>query len=73
MKRSFSRLFALRSVRGAMAPAERGDEYERCALCGGSTGVRRDAPVGTRRGYVDGAGQLCPECWQSVYACKDYA
>ncbi len=56
-----------------MAPAERGDEYERCALCGGSTGVRRDAPVGTRRGYVDGAGQLCPECWQSVYACKDYA
>jgi hypothetical protein len=43
-------------------------EYEYCVLCGKMTEVRKDAPVGTRTFYIDGCGQLCRECFASLYA-----
>lgn len=41
--------------------------YERCVLCGAETGIRKDTPVSLRRGYVEGGGQLCRDCWRRLY------
>lgn len=42
-------------------------ELERCVLCGKQTDVPRDLDISLRVGYVEGAGQLCRECYQRVY------
>ncbi len=41
-------------------------EYEICVLCGKPTGILRTAPVQSRADYVEGGGQLCPECARKV-------
>ena len=38
------------------------EEQDLCILCGEETGYARSTPVDMRKHYVDGAGQLCPEC-----------
>ena len=43
------------------------DAFERCVLCGKQTEVRCDTPIDFRGCYVEGAGQLCPECWRQLY------
>lgn len=43
------------------------EEQDLCILCGGETGYARSVPVDMREHYVDGAGQLCPECDALVY------
>ncbi len=40
---------------------------ERCCRCGKPIGYSVDTPVQLRYDYVEGAGQLCNECWLSVY------
>lgn len=40
--------------------------HELCILCGAPTAVLRDAPVEERPYYIDGAGQLCPECYKEI-------
>lgn len=45
----------------------RGDEYEICIICKCKTNVRRDQPIKDRYGYVEGAGQLCYECYKKLY------
>ncbi len=40
---------------------------ERCVLCKKLTDVDKNTPVGMRRGYVEGVGQLCPKCDGEVY------
>lgn len=42
-------------------------EYEICVLCGKPTGILRKAPVQSRADYVEGGGQLFPECARRVY------
>jgi fatty acid/phospholipid biosynthesis enzyme len=38
-----------------------------CVSCGKTTDVDSSARVEMRPHYVEGAGQLCPECWRRVY------
>lgn len=38
--------------------------YERCALCNDTVYIRKDVPVDKRLYYVDGAGQLCHDCYK---------
>lgn len=38
------------------------EEYERCAICGELTNVRRETPIDQRDFYVVGCGQLCFDC-----------
>lgn len=47
--------------------SEREEEYERCVVCGRMTNVKRKDRVGKRRFYVEGAGQLCKNCWERIY------
>ena len=43
-------------------PEGRDSEYEYCVLCHRETDVKKTEPVGRRRHYVEGEGQLCPDC-----------
>ena len=37
--------------------------YETCIMCGKETTTLKSAHVDFRSGYVEGAGQLCRECY----------
>jgi len=37
--------------------------YEKCVMCGVETTTLKTTHVDFRYGYVDGAGQLCRECY----------
>ena len=41
------------------------DIYEDCIMCGKKTTTLKTAHVDFRYGYVDGAGQMCRECYLS--------
>ncbi len=45
----------------------RNENLERCVLCHVVVDVPRTLPVTLRQYYVDGAGQLCQECYDKVY------
>ncbi len=40
---------------------------ELCVLCGRETEYLCTKPVSERFFYVEGAGQLCPDCYRSVF------
>ena len=40
---------------------------ELCVLCSQKTEYTPQTPVSARKGYVEGAGQLCPDCYAAVY------
>lgn len=42
-------------------------EYENCVLCGKRTEILRKTPTHSRENYIEGCGQLCPECVKEVY------
>lgn len=42
-------------------------EMERCVLCSCKTAVPKNRPVTERKYYIQGAGQLCEECYYRVY------
>ena len=42
-----------------------GKEY--CILCGRLTEAAKDQPLSEREHYIEGAGQLCTECYQELY------
>jgi hypothetical protein len=37
--------------------------YEKCVMCGVETTILKTTHIDFRYGYVDGAGQLCRECY----------
>jgi hypothetical protein len=39
------------------------DEFDHCVLCGVETAYKRSTHVDMRHGYIEGAGQLCPNCY----------
>ena len=41
--------------------------YEKCVHCGVETEYTRDQPIVTRNFYVEGAGQLCQDCYDTIY------
>lgn len=40
---------------------------EKCTRCGRETEYEVSTPVTVRRYYVEGAGQLCEECFHILY------
>lgn len=44
---------------------------EKCILCGVDTKVPIDTPIGDRKEYIEGCGQLCKECYNSLEASDD--
>ena len=45
--------------------------YERCVVCGKLTDVPKSLPVGRRKTYVSGGGQLCKGCCWRIYGTTD--
>lgn len=43
-------------------------EDEECVICGKKTGVNRKTPVAYRKYYVECCGQLCRECFESLFS-----
>lgn len=43
------------------------DGKECCILCGRLTETAKDKPLSERKHYIEGAGQLCRECYQELY------
>lgn len=41
--------------------------YETCVCCRKETNVRKDSYIGSRKTYIDGAGQLCIICYSRIY------
>lgn len=41
--------------------------YEICVCCRKETNVRKDSYIGSRKTYIDGAGQLCTICYSRIY------
>jgi hypothetical protein len=39
------------------------DLYEDCIMCGKKTTVSKTTHIDFRDGYIEGAGQLCPNCY----------
>jgi hypothetical protein len=37
--------------------------YEKCVMCGVETTILKTTHIDFRYGYVEGAGQLCRECY----------
>ena len=40
---------------------------EKCVSCGRETGYSINDHIDSRKTYVEGAGQLCAECFKEVY------
>lgn len=43
------------------------NEFEVCIGCGLNTGVPINTNVEARKSYIEGAGQLCSNCFVEVY------
>jgi hypothetical protein len=41
------------------------DEFDHCVLCGVETIYKHNTHVDMRLGYIEGAGQLCPKCYEA--------
>ena len=50
---------------GLVTAIVRPDEiYEKCIMCGKKTDIQKSTHIDYRVGYVEGAGQLCIECYE---------
>jgi hypothetical protein len=47
------------------------EELDKCVSCGELTIHKRTDHIDARRFYIEGAGQLCPKCYQEIYSEKN--
>ena len=47
-------------------------EKDMCHLCGCETPHYKDGPIDKRYNYIEGAGQLCQECYDHCEALRFY-
>ena len=43
------------------------EERERCVLCRRLMDIPKGVPLAVRKGYIEGAGQLCENCFRELY------
>ncbi len=43
------------------------NKTEHCIVCGADTSIPKSYSIELRNFYVEGAGQLCGNCWDKVY------
>lgn len=71
-KNGNSREISWRETRSSETGSRESDEktdtdQEICVLCGKPAGIPRDRDISLRDCYVEGAGQLCRDCYFKVY------
>lgn len=42
-----------------------------CVRCGKETVYDQNTPIIDRRWFVEGAGQLCEDCWNKLWSTKE--
>lgn len=42
-------------------------EFEKCSVCKKDTTIKKNEDVKKRKYYIEGAGQLCRECYNKIY------
>jgi hypothetical protein len=42
-------------------------EKDKCVVCKKETQYTKDTHIDERKHYVEGAGQLCEKCYESIY------
>lgn len=47
--------------------SKKNNKMEKCVLCECITDVKKDIDINERKYYVQGAGQLCSECYKEIY------
>ncbi len=47
------------------------NKQDKCVICNCETQYDEFDHVDSRYFYVEGAGQLCPECWNNTYEQKN--
>jgi hypothetical protein len=45
-------------------------EKDECVVCNEKTPYEKNANIHMRYHYVEGAGQLCENCWDKIYNSK---
>ena len=65
------RRFYLKKISSVSEAGSIDRNYERCVVCGARTDVPVDTPVGERKCYVPGGGQLCGKCCIELYGTDD--
>lgn len=45
--------------------------YECCINCGEKLDILKTTPIGERKNYIIGSGQLCQNCFYTAYVEKD--
>ena len=46
-------------------------KYDDCVSCHGNTHVMKTLPIHLRQHYIEGAGQLCEQCFTLLYPIID--
>ena len=46
---------------------EKQPKIEQCCVCGKVTEYMKETPISERIGYMEGAGQLCHDCYKDLY------
>lgn len=54
-----------------MVKENEGNDLEKCVTCDFETNVKINTRVDMRECYVEGAGQLCEDCYKGVYHIVD--
>ena len=56
-----------RKAENSMAQEEKATDFEKCVVCGKQTDVPKTKDISERKYYIEGAGQLCGECFFEIY------
>jgi hypothetical protein len=42
-------------------------EYDKCVSCQKETRYEKHTHINSRQYYIEGSGQLCPNCYEEIY------
>ena len=56
------------SYKGESKESATESSHERCVICGKRIEYGKNDPISERHFYVEGAGQLCNQCFHDVYS-----
>lgn len=58
----------LRILKRRMKLDKSTSDMDLCVYCRTKTEYRKDTPIKNRFGYIQGAGQLCRQCYMEIYS-----
>ena len=68
---AFRRVFGMTDGMFIHRQIHKHELYEECISCKVVTGTPRTLDIQKRLYYINGAGQLCRDCWEALYPPKE--